>query len=282
MIMAAATLAMGYPVLLYALGRNIRFLQDLGFQSGPRGTPTAWVLALIVAVTYSVATIRSIPLVAQHWRAPTPLKGLALVLALAAGIVEEAVFRRMIMDSIMQAGGAVWLQVLASGLLFGIAHASWGLIKGNFAVARSAAIATTILGGALAIIYVLGGRSLARVLLPMCSSRPSLSLGSCWPRQAIRCGGKRGAYIPPAVHRLRETCQCSIDTNPRDIIVRFAVPRQDRGRPPAAVRLTRPRRSTLPLDRNAPHGAGSFVLDLNPQRRRQWLAPSRQPPLSVR
>ncbi len=161
MIMAAATLPMGYPVLLYALGRNIRFLQDLGFQSGPRGAPAAWVLALIVAVAYSVATIRSIPLVAQHWRAPTPLKGLALVLALVAGIVEEAVFRRMIMDSIMQAGGAVWLQVLASGFLFGIAHASWGLIKGNFAVARSAAIATTVLGGALAIIYVLGGRSLA-------------------------------------------------------------------------------------------------------------------------
>ncbi len=42
-----------------------------------------------------------------------------------------------------------------------MAHASWGLLKGNLRIGLGAASATGALGAALAVVYAVGGRSLA-------------------------------------------------------------------------------------------------------------------------
>ena len=154
---------MGPPVVFKIVGRetHIPFLKDLGFLSGPGGNAWAWVLALVLAVGYIAFSMRGIPLVAQHWRAISWLKGLSILAAIAASVVEEAFFRRMIMHAVLRAGGEVWLQVAVSGLTFGIAHGMWGLLKGSLHVALGAAIATTVMGTGLAFVYVVGGRSLA-------------------------------------------------------------------------------------------------------------------------
>ena len=158
-ILGIAAAVLSIPIIDYLRGDS--FLHPLGFESGLTGTPASWVLALLIATTCIAFTIRNFPLVAQTWRQVSVLKGLSLWAAVGAAVVEEAFFRRIVMDSVMEAGGSVLFQVIASGLIFGVAHALWGLIKGSLHVALTAAVATTVIGAGLAVVYVVGDRSLA-------------------------------------------------------------------------------------------------------------------------
>ncbi len=160
-IMGTFLLIMGFPVAAYLLGQPVSFLRGLGFLSGPRGTTIAWFLGVVVAIAYVAYTMKRVPAVALRWREISPLKALSLLLAVAAATVEEAFFRRLIMDAVAGAGGNAILQVIASALGFGIAHAVWGLIGRNLHVALGAATSTAALGGGLAVVYLVGGRSLA-------------------------------------------------------------------------------------------------------------------------
>jgi membrane protease YdiL (CAAX protease family) len=54
---------------------------------------------------------------------------------------------------------SVVLQVIISGLAFGVIHLMWGLK--NMKAGVNAFISTSILGAALAIVYLVSGRSLA-------------------------------------------------------------------------------------------------------------------------
>lgn len=154
-----------YPVVFLLLGRAPGFLRNLGFFSGPRGTPLAWFMGLGVATIYSIYSVRNVPLVREHWRAVSAFKLLGLLLAFAAALVEEAFFRRMIMNALMRAGWSAGIQVLASGLVFGVAHASWALMTGRLAAGVGTMIATGALGTALGLVYIVGGRSLAPVIV---------------------------------------------------------------------------------------------------------------------
>ena len=158
-VLGIAAAVLSIPIIDYLRGDS--FLHPLGFESGLTGTPASWVLALLVAAACIVFTIKNFPLVAQTWREISFLKGLSLWAALGAAVVEEAFFRRIVMDGVMQEGGSVLFQVIASALIFGIAHALWGLIQGSVHVALTAMVATSVIGVALAVVYVVGGRSLA-------------------------------------------------------------------------------------------------------------------------
>jgi membrane protease YdiL (CAAX protease family) len=105
--------------------------------------------------------VKNIPAVARTWRQVSWLKGLMFFAAIAAATVEEAFFRRVVMESIRQSGGGVVLQILASAIAFGVAHAVWGLIKRDLLVAARTVLVTGIMGGLLAVVYVVGERSLA-------------------------------------------------------------------------------------------------------------------------
>jgi uncharacterized protein len=160
-IMTILVLPMAYVTALKLLGSNFSFLRDLGFLSGPPGTPMAWLLALLVAAAYIAFAVKSIPPVARTWRQVSWLKGLMFFAAIAAATVEAALFRRLVMDSIEQSGGGVILQILASSIAFGVLHAIWGLIKRDMLVAARTTVATSTMGGLLAMVYVVGERSLA-------------------------------------------------------------------------------------------------------------------------
>lgn len=153
------------PVAQLLLGNPPRFLRNLGFFSGPRGTFGAWSLGLVFAALYSAYAIRKIPLVREHWRTISVVKVLGLLVAVAAALVEEAFFRRVLMDALMRAGWSAVAQVFASGLVFGVAHASWALITGHLVAGLGAMIATGTLGTGLGLVYVLGDRSLAPVIV---------------------------------------------------------------------------------------------------------------------
>jgi hypothetical protein len=144
------------------LTRGLRhFLIYLGFLAGrhtPRSAGDA--AALVVAVAY-IALCRRLPSVRAEFVRPSGLKLLAIALAVVAGCLEEIVFRAYLMDSLQSGGLGVILQILLSGLLFGLAHGIWALFRGSWQAGFGAIVATGILGASLAIVYVVGGRSLA-------------------------------------------------------------------------------------------------------------------------
>src|SRR2546428_9756234 len=105
--------------------------------------------------------VRSIPAVARTWGQGAWIRGMLFFAAIAAATVEEAFFRRVVLEGVRQSGSGVVLQILASAIAFGGAHAIWGLIKRSLSAAARTVLATGIMGGLLAVVYVVGQRSLS-------------------------------------------------------------------------------------------------------------------------
>ncbi|MDA2939199.1 CPBP family glutamic-type intramembrane protease, partial [Acidobacteria bacterium AH-259-A15] len=154
-------LLLSIPILDYALSPQGDWLQPLGFRDWATVPAAAWVLALGVGFLFAAFTIRGFPAVHATWRELSLLKLVSLWAATGAAIVEEALFRRLVMDGIADAGGNLVLQVFASSVTFGVAHAIWGLIKLDLRVAVSSTIATAAMGAAIALVYIVANRNLA-------------------------------------------------------------------------------------------------------------------------
>lgn len=137
-----------------------RFVRYLGFGPGLSGYPAGWIGAAIVTVVFVAFALR-LPSVRANLFRPSFLKLLAIFVAIGAGILEEVMFRRWTMNWLMEHGYGVVIQVLGAGLLFGAAHAIWGLMGKNFRAALGAMIATGALGAMLGIVYLLAERSVA-------------------------------------------------------------------------------------------------------------------------
>jgi len=123
-----------------------------------RKTPRyAFVGAAVIAFAYIAATLGGNSMVSGAVSHLTPLKLVAVVAAVIAGFFEESLFRGVLMDRLAAAGRSPALQVLISGLVFGGLHfyAFAGLPAALLAQA-----ATTVLGWALATLYLMSRRSL--------------------------------------------------------------------------------------------------------------------------
>ncbi|UZM97654.1 CPBP family intramembrane metalloprotease [Lysinibacillus sp. MHQ-1] len=79
--------------------------------------------------------------------------------AIVSGIVEEVVFRHLLMEYVLSIGFSNLSQVIISGIAFGIAHGAWVLLRGEMKIALPAILSTTILGCLLAMLYIYTGRS---------------------------------------------------------------------------------------------------------------------------
>ena len=150
----------GAFVVINYIGNGPRFVGYLGFSS-IKGQPVlGWVLAAVVTAVFVWLSLR-LPSVRANLLRPSVLKAIAILLAIFAGILEELVFRKLVMDSLAARNIGFFLQILASGLLFGLAHGVWGLFGGSFRAALGATLATGLLGVGLAIVYIASERSLA-------------------------------------------------------------------------------------------------------------------------
>jgi hypothetical protein len=78
-----------------------------------------------------------------------------------AGSLEEIVFRGLLMNGLQNIGIGAVLQIILSGVAFGLVHGIWALFRGSWRAGLGAITATGILGAALGIVYIVGGRSLA-------------------------------------------------------------------------------------------------------------------------
>jgi membrane protease YdiL (CAAX protease family) len=161
LILGTATLVMFSPLAMVLVGYQIPMFQNLGFERNSIASPIAWILATIVGSVYVFYTMKAIPFVASMQREISLFKLLGILSAVVGGIVEEVFFRRWIMDNFMSCGFNPILQVVISGVAFGLAHTSWTLLeKREFNVTLPAIISTSILGFSLAIIYLVGRRNL--------------------------------------------------------------------------------------------------------------------------
>lgn len=144
-------------VLMFA-GAPERVPAYLGFVAGAQGSALAWFLAGLTAIGYAWSAA-SISTVRAYMFKFDGLKTLALVAAVGAGVIEEVFFRKLLMDYLQAQGYGPVIQVGTSAIAFGIAHVVWG-VKSR-AAAVNAALSTTLLGAALAVVYLVGDRSLA-------------------------------------------------------------------------------------------------------------------------
>ncbi|MDQ6788041.1 MAG: CPBP family intramembrane metalloprotease [Acidobacteriota bacterium] len=160
LILAALAVFEGIFVILNFLQNGQKFVVYLGFSADKSGTVLGWIFALVVTLVFVLLSIR-LPSVRANLFRPSWLKLLAVAVAIFAGILEELVFRKLLMDYLSASGTGVISQILLSGLLFGLMHGVWGLFGRSIRAALGATIATGFLGTALAIVYIASGRSLA-------------------------------------------------------------------------------------------------------------------------
>ena len=160
-ILGMVLLIMFSPLAMILVGYQIPMFQNLGFERNSIASPIVWILATIVGIFYVLYTMRVIPFIASMQREISLFKLLGILTAVVGGIVEEVFFRRWIMDLLMLRGFASIIQILISGVVFGLAHTSWTLFANrDFKVTLPATISTSILGIFLALIYLVGGRNL--------------------------------------------------------------------------------------------------------------------------
>jgi membrane protease YdiL (CAAX protease family) len=139
---------------------------DLGWRK--RSSLWGWLSAVVLALFYAglmfFGPLRSQPFLSDwsFFRIAT-----ALGVGITAGICEESIFRGFVMTQARDAGLPVSVQVVFSAVLFGFAHVGWGEAAGRFNIGAFAGTfgATAIVGGLLAIVYVVGRRSLMPVMI---------------------------------------------------------------------------------------------------------------------
>ena len=154
-----------FGLLLLFLRYQGQSLPDLGF--GKSSPLRGWIASAVITFLYVWVVLGS----AIKGHAPLAevsafhLYG-SLVAGLSAGIVEECFFRGFVMNQLRGAGFGSSIQVVASGLLFGVAHVGWGLVSKHpdWHAAIGAMVATGILGVFFALTYVISRRSLMPVI----------------------------------------------------------------------------------------------------------------------
>ena len=159
-ILAGIAAVEGAFVMLSAWRAPLRFLALIGFAPGRSGAPLGWSAAAMTVAAFVLVSAR-LPSVRATMFKPSGLKVLGLAVAVAAGILEELVFRKLLMDWLAQSDYGATIQMLVSGVAFGAAHGVWGLFGRSMRAAVGATIATGIPGFALGVVYIASGRSLA-------------------------------------------------------------------------------------------------------------------------
>lgn len=162
-ILAGAALGEGSAFAWIAYRTKARGY-ELGWLGwGKQTTATGIAAGLLVAALYCGGSVASQPGAAGELLRVGPLKLLAVVAAGAAALFEETFFRGLLMNRLRASGRGPAVQVVISGVAFGMAHGLWGLMAPQQTLGFIAF--TTVLGLALAGVFLLGRRSLTPVIL---------------------------------------------------------------------------------------------------------------------
>jgi len=166
LILGGASTFMLVFILLIIFNNGLAtFMNGIGFNQSALEIPLAWVIAAIVTIGYIAFTTFGMSTVKENFFKWDWLKLIGIYAALTSGILEELAFRRLLMDWLYSNDIGIIIQVIISGVAFGIAHFTWGLIGGSWRIGLASAIATTILGLLLAIIYIVAGRNVLPTIM---------------------------------------------------------------------------------------------------------------------
>ena len=166
-------ICLGLTAVIAFWTRNPDFLsQRIGLGRLDGVTGWAWLFALLVAVLYCAYTLLAIPDVRRQALRWSRLKVLGIWAAVGSGIVEEVVFRHLLMDALQANHIPIVLQVLASALAFGLVHAAWALLARDWRIALPVIASTAALGALLALLYLASDRS----TLPAIAAHTTINL----------------------------------------------------------------------------------------------------------
>lgn len=161
LVLGSLSIALTGSILFWYLGNPQQFIEHkLGINSDAFNNPIVWILTFIIAIGYIMYTAKVIPFVREHLFTFSWLKVVGIWAALVSGIVEEIIFRQALMDWLMSLDYSITIQVLASAIIFGLAHGAWIFIRGEFKIALPVILSTTVLGGLLAILYIIADRNI--------------------------------------------------------------------------------------------------------------------------
>lgn len=149
-------------ILLYWLFTSENFFASIGFMTLSNISIYAWGVAILLVVSY-VWGAAGISSVRQEMFNFNKLKYLALLGAVVSGIFEEILFRKLLMDYLQEEGFSDFIQIIISGLAFGVAHLVWG--GKALSAAINATFYTFFLGAGLALIYIMSDRNLALCII---------------------------------------------------------------------------------------------------------------------
>lgn len=161
LVLGIPSIALTVHAFLWFLGNPQQFIEHtLGINSDAFNKPLVWLLTLVIAVGYIMYTTKVIPFVREHLFTLSWLKVIGIWSALIISTFEEILFRQMLMDWLMKLDYSLTIQVLASAIIFGLAHGAWILLRGEFKIALPVILSTTVLGGLLAILYIIADRNI--------------------------------------------------------------------------------------------------------------------------
>lgn len=149
-------------ILLYWILTSDNFFSSIGFATLSNVSALSWGIAALVVISY-VWGAASISNVRKHMFKFNKLKYLALLGALVSGFFEEILFRKILMDYLQGEGFSDFIQIIISGIAFGVAHLVWG--GKALSAAINATFYTFFLGCGLALIYIVSDRNLALCII---------------------------------------------------------------------------------------------------------------------
>lgn len=158
-ILVTISLALTGSIIFWYVRNPHQFIEHrLGIIPEAFNNHVVWIFTLIITIGYILYTIKVIPFVQEHLFTFSWLKVIGLWAAVVSGIVEEVFFRQVLMDWLMSLHYAIPIQVIASAVVFGLVHGAWVLLRGDLAIAIPVIVSTTVLGGLLAILYIVADR----------------------------------------------------------------------------------------------------------------------------
>ncbi|ODA29701.1 hypothetical protein A8L45_21900 [Veronia pacifica] len=149
-------------ILLYWIITTDNFFNFTGFTTLSNISMLSWGIAALVIFLH-VWGAAGISNVREHMFKFNKLKCLALLGALVSGFFEEILFRKILMDYLQEEGFSDFIQIIISGLAFGIAHLVWG--GKALSAAVNATFYTFLLGAGLALIYIMSERNVALCII---------------------------------------------------------------------------------------------------------------------
>lgn len=160
-VLGSLSVVLTGSILLWYFGDPQQFIEHrLGLNDKAFNNSIVWVLTFFIAIGYILYTVKVIPFIREHVFTFSWLKVIAIWAAIVSSTIEEIVFRQILMDWLKGLEYSIIIQVLASAIIFGLAHGAWIFLRGELKIALPVILSTTVLGASLAILYIIADRNL--------------------------------------------------------------------------------------------------------------------------